>query len=231
MLKQKISTMKVLRSLRFIFIIAFIYVLSHPSVSNVIDNSIPLNEIGYCVVKGEYNLNEISLTLPDPEVVEHLEDTRTEEERNKDNAFFNAMQVQELYPNVELSLILAIIQKESHYDPTVNGSGAIGLMQVIPSCHTDRISRLGVSDIWDPYSNILIGTDLISDLLKTYKDPGLALMCYNMGEGNALYKYNNHGYSGYALEVLRIKEEIERSERYASFSHQTKTYSSESGDS
>lgn len=231
MLKQKISTMKVLRSLRFIFIIAFIYVLSHPSVSNVIDNSIPLNEIGYCVVKGECNLNEISLTLPDPEVVEHLEDTRTEEERNKDNAFFNAMQVQELYPNVELSLILAIIQKESHYDPTVNGSGAIGLMQVIPSCHTDRISRLGVSDIWDPYSNILIGTDLISDLLKTYKDPGLALMCYNMGEGNALYKYNNHGYSGYALEVLRIKEEIERSERYASFSHQTKTYSSESGDS
>jgi hypothetical protein len=231
MLKQKISTMKVLRSLRLIFIIAFIYVLGHPNVSNVIDNSTSLNKIGYCVVKGEYNLNDISSTLPDPEVVEHLEDTRTEEERNEDNAFFNALRVQELYPDVELSLILAIIQKESHYNPTVNGSGAIGLMQVIPSCHTDRISRLGVSDIWDPYSNILVGTDLINDLLKIYKDPGLALMCYNMGEGNALYKYNNHGYSGYALEVLSIKKEIERSERYATYSHQAEKAGSDSRDS
>lgn len=231
MLKQKISTMKVLRSLRLIFIIAFIYVLDHPNVSNIVNTNASLSEITYGVIKGEHNLSIISSTLPDPEVVEHLEDTRTPEERNRDNAFFNAAHVQELYPDIELSLILAIIQKESHYDPTVNGSGAIGLMQIIPSCHTDRISRLGVTDIWDPYSNILIGTDLINDLLKTYKDLGLALMCYNMGEGNALYKYNNHGYSGYALEVLSIKEEIERSERYATYSHQAEKAGSDSRDS
>lgn len=231
MLKQKISTVKAIRSFPLIFVMAFISVLCHPYVSNKFDYGESLKDLCYSVTKGENNLSIISSTLPDPEIVEHLEDTRTPEERNRDNAFHNAVRVQELYPDVELSLILAIIQKESHYDPTVNGSGAIGLMQIIPSCHTDRISRLGVTDIWDPYSNILIGTDLINELLNTYKDPGLALMCYNMGEGAALYKYNNHGYSGYVLEVFRIKEEIERSERYATYSHQTEKVGSNSGDS
>ena len=83
-----------------------------------------------------------------------------------------------------------------------------------------------MTDILDPYSNLLVGTDLLSALLKQYKDTGLALMCYNMGEGAALYRYSNHGYSAYAEEVLRIKEEIERSERYGTC-HQDKTASSE----
>lgn len=194
-----------------------------------LERSTSMSKISYACSKKEFDLPQIVSSRKVYEV-NSIEDTRTPEQRAKDEVIFYARIVQELYPDVELSLILAIIQKESHYDPTVNGSGAIGLMQIIPSCHTDRISRLGVTDIWDPYSNILIGTDLINELLKTYKDPGLALMCYNMGEGAALYKYNNHGYSGYALEVLRIKEEIERSDSYGTNSRQG-IASSDSGNS
>jgi len=212
-----------------VYIIAFV-VFNTFSTNNVLERSVKMSDISYACTKHEFNLPQV-VSSKKVYKVNRLVDTRTPEQRQKDNVFFNARRVQELYPDVELSLILAIIQKESHYDPTVNGSGAIGLMQIIPSCHTDRISRLGVTDIWDPYSNILVGTDLINDLLKIYKDPGLALMCYNMGEGNALYKYNNHGYSGYALEVLSIKEEIERSERYATYSHQAEKVGSDSRDS
>lgn len=175
-------------------------------------------------------LPNIAMTPREPTVIQHLEDNLTPEERMKSNIYIWAFRIAEQY-SIEPSLILAVAQKESHYQPDVNGSGAIGLMQIIPSCHVERISRLGITDIWDPYSNLLIGADLLAELLCKYKDPGLALMCYNMGEGTALYKYNNHGYSGYVYEVLRIKDEIERSELYGTYSHQNKTASSESGNS
>lgn len=185
----------------------------------VLKEGINMADISYAYINYEYDLPKIASSRHTC-TVEHIEDTRTPEEKTKDKIYSAVNKMKELYPNVESSLILAMIQKESRYDPNVNGSGAIGLMQIIPSCHTDRIKRLGVEDIWDPYSNILIGTDLMSELISKYQDPGLALMCYNMGEGTALYKYNNYGYSGYALEVLRIKEEIERSESHGTNSRQ-----------
>lgn len=189
-----------------------------------------MSVITYSVSKNSVDLPIIGMTPKEPVQLKHLEDTRTDEERMEDTVYFYSHIIAEKY-GIEPSLIIAIAKKESRFNPNVNGSGAIGLMQIIPSCHGDRISRLGVTDIWDPYSNLLIGADLIAELISKYKDPGLALMCYNQGEGTALYKYNNHGYSGYAREVLRIKEEIERSEKYGTYSHQTKVASSESRDS
>lgn len=162
--------------------------------------------------------------------VKTLKNDLTPEAYTMYNIYNAVSKMRDIYPNVESSLILAIIQKESRYNPAAYGAGAVGLMQIIPACHTDRIARLGIEDIWDPYSNVLVGTDLISELVSKYQDPGLALMCYNMGEGTALYKYNNHGYSDYALEVLRIKEEIERSNDYGTNSRQEDA-SSNSGNS
>ena len=189
-----------------------------------------MSDITYSVDKVSVELPNVGVTLPEPIQLKHLEDDLSPEERMKTKIYLWAFQIAEQY-SIEPSLILAVAQKESHYQPDVNGSGAIGLMQIIPSCHVERISRLGITDIWDPYSNLQVGADLLAELLTRYKDPGLALMCYNMGEGTALYKYNNHGYSGYAYEVLRIKDEIERSELYGTYSHQNKTASSESGNS
>ena len=206
------------------------YIFSHLAGQTVFRKGVTLNDV--LSAKGRINVDLpiIAATPRDPLPVYHLEDDLTPEERMKTKIYMWAFQIAEQY-SIEPSLILAVAQKESHYQPDVNGSGAIGLMQIIPSCHVERISRLGITDIWDPYSNLLIGADLIAELLCKYKDPGLALMCYNMGEGKALYKYSNNGYSGYVHEVLRIKDEIERSELYGTYSHQTKVASSESRDS
>lgn len=231
MRNESVSVNEVLPSLSVIAILVSLLILSHPIQSDILRKDFVMSDSRYAFNKGEFILPTIAATLPDPKVIKHLEDDRTEKERNKDRVKFLVSKVHELYPNVDESLILAIIQKESRYNPNASGSGAVGLMQIIPSCHTDRMRRLGIDDIWDPYSNVLVGTDLISELVSKYQDPGLALMCYNMGEGTALYKYNKYGYSGYALEVLRIKADIERSKYNGTYSHQTKTASSDTGNS
>lgn len=234
MLNRKGSMFEVRVSLAIvrIFIVCTIafYTFSQLATQTLFERGGTLDDILAAHGKVHVVLPNIAVTPNEPIVLKHLEDDLTPEERMKDKIYRWAFKLGAQY-SIEPSLILAVVQKESRYQPDVNGSGAIGLMQIIPSCHTDRIARLEVTDIWDPYSNMLIGTDLLAELVKRYKDTGLALMCYNMGEGGALYKYNNHGYSGYAYEVLRIKEEIERSELYGTFSHQTKVASSESRDS
>lgn len=74
-------------------------------------------------------------------------------------------------------LIQAIVEKESNYNANaVSSHGAIGLMQIIPRWNQYRMDRLGVTDLTDPYQNILCGTDLIAELADKYEDLYLVLM-------------------------------------------------------
>ena len=101
--------------------------------------------------------------------------------------------VAKLY-DVDQELILAVVWKESRCDPTALGSSNdSGLMQIIPRWHGDRIERLGVTDLFDPVQNILLGVDLLVDLgVKT--DLRKALATYNGGprRPEASYHYADH---------------------------------------
>lgn len=86
------------------------------------------------------------------------------------------------------ALVLAVIQKESSYDAGAIGDGgnSAGLMQVQQRWHGERMERLGVSDLLDPYQNTLVGIDYLAELLTRWNDTHKALMAYNMGESKAL---------------------------------------------
>lgn len=108
-------------------------------------------------------------------------------------------------------LIQAIVEKESNYNESaVSSHGAIGLMQVIPRWNQDRMDRLCVTDLTDPYQNILCGTDLIAELADKYEDLYLVLMCYNQGEyGGAIEQWENGQYSDYAVSIVERAAELE----------------------
>lgn len=107
------------------------------------------------------------------------------------------------YPNVDPAMIEAIVWEESRYISNVTGGGGawIGLMQIAPKWHHDRMARLGVTDLFDPYSNLLVGIDYISELIETYHDKALALMVYN-GSSDAYSRFQSGQLTNYAAHIL-----------------------------
>lgn len=106
-------------------------------------------------------------------------------------------------------LVLAIIETESSGNAKAKNGDCIGLMQVSEPCHYDRMDRLGVTDLYDPYSNILVGCDYLAELFEEYEDLGTVLMVYN-GSSNAINRGENANYTGYANQIMKRSYELER---------------------
>lgn len=106
---------------------------------------------------------------------------------------------------MDLALVLAVIQKESSFNPKVKSkAGAVGLMQLLPS----TAKWLGLKDtskLTDPATNIKYGVKymkmlwdefgqgspaLLTPAKLTEKSSQMSLAAYNAGPGN-VRKYND----------------------------------------
>lgn len=84
---------------------------------------------------------------------------------------------------IEYELIMALIKTESNYEIDAYSGSSCGLMQV-NKCNTEYAKNLGVYNLYDPQGNILVGINILSDLLEKYTLTD-ALTCYNVGETGA----------------------------------------------
>ena len=100
---------------------------------------------------------------------------------------------------IQYELALAIIWQETDFrNITGDGGNSIGYMQVQPRWHRERMERLGVTDLSDPYSNFLVGLDYLSELIDRYGSTEKALVAYNQGEFKGTV-------TEYAKSVLKYK--------------------------
>lgn len=84
------------------------------------------------------------------------------------------------YPNVDPYIALAVLEIESNYRPDLTSSaGAVGLMQWIPKWHAWRMEKFHLNDMWDPYTNIIVGIDYLNDLYSSAGSWREALYGYN----------------------------------------------------
>ena len=83
------------------------------------------------------------------------------------------------------------------------------MMQISGRWHTDRMERLGVTDIYDVDGNIHVGTDYLAELFEEYGEVTTVLMVYH-GERNAVEKSENGEISKYADWILTRSAELER---------------------
>lgn len=103
---------------------------------------------------------------------------------------------------------MAIIEHESSGQADVENCGCKGLMQIYEKYHRDRMERLGVEDLYDPYGNILVGCDYLAELFNEYEDMSVVLMKYN-GTSDALIRIYEER-TEYAESIMKRTMELER---------------------
>ena len=133
-------------------------------------------------------------TIPEPEV----EAAPAEYDPVRDDVPMDAETQRLLYQacgetGIRYELALAVIWQETDFRNVVGDGGeSFGYMQVQPQWHGERMERLGVTDLADPYGNFLVGLDFLAELLETHELTD-ALTRYNSGRT---------GDSQYARDVL-----------------------------
>jgi soluble lytic murein transglycosylase len=92
--------------------------------------------------------------------------------------------------DLDPDLLAAVIYQESRFKARARSqSGAVGLMQLLPSTaqgiavHTGG-SQFRVSDLYNPEINVRYGAWYLRHLIEKYRDERTALAAYNAGQDN-----------------------------------------------
>ncbi|MFO1314684.1 MAG: transglycosylase SLT domain-containing protein [Burkholderiales bacterium] len=89
-------------------------------------------------------------------------------------------------------LILAVIAVESRFNPIAESEqGAVGLMQVVPRFHMDKIAALGAPSILLPEANIALGTRILKDAIRRGGNELAGLQLYNGAVDDETQAYAN----------------------------------------
>ena len=118
------------------------------------------------------------------------------------------------------SLVMAIAEHESEFKPDLQGDNgqSLGMMQINTRWNTDRMKRLGVTDLTDPVQCAAVAIDYLQELESRYgfePESEALLMAYNMGPSGARKALNEGRTStDYSREIMTVYqgylEELER---------------------
>lgn len=105
--------------------------------------------------------------------------------------------------DIDPLLILAVIATESSFNPNArSAAGAEGLMQVMTKIHADKFERFGGNEAaFDPQSNIVVGSEILSQLIHRTGSVRTALKWYS-GAANLSHD------RGYSAQVLRERTRL-----------------------
>lgn len=108
--------------------------------------------------------------------------------------------------HIDPAIVIGVIERESTFDASAVGDNgnSLGLMQIQPRWHKERMERLGCVNLLDPFQNVTVGVDILAELIAEYGDVERALMVYNAGAAGAYDGWFKHGiYSNeYSSTVL-----------------------------
>ncbi len=113
--------------------------------------------------------------------------------------------------NISYPFMLALIETESGYqwDAESPDGSCKGYAMINDKWHQERMRRLGVEDIYDPYGNLKVSVDFLAELFIKYHDASMVLMCYNCGESTAEKLLEDGIYStAYSEKILAREAEI-----------------------
>lgn len=104
----------------------------------------------------------------------------------------------------------AVAWAESRFDPEAVNGGCVGLMQVSPYWHHDRMERLGVDEeeLYTVDGSMAVAADYFRELMDTGNDTYWVLMTYNGDSRAQSYLKLEDGPSEYALIIYDLTCEL-----------------------
>lgn len=114
--------------------------------------------------------------------------------------------------NVPVSLVIAMIDHESQFNPeAVSSTDDYGLMQINKINYDQLAEDYRCADMLNSYQNIFCGVKVLGSYLKKYdNDYAKALMAYNMGEYGAKKAWDSGITStSYVTDILSLMTEYE----------------------
>ena len=161
-----------------------------------------------CVV-GFTDKAEAEVMLPDETPVHVIEDVYAtfDVPLDYDLQVYIIQTCEEL--NIDSAVVMSMIFYESSYraDAVGDGGESLGLMQIKGCYQEERMARLGVTDLLDPYQNVTVGIDILAELVNEYDgNVEMALMAYNAGRAGAeKYWFSKGEYSNeYSSKVVEL---------------------------
>ena len=109
---------------------------------------------------------------------------------------------------VDPVLILAVMAIESRYNPVAESDmGAVGLMQVIPKFHLEKLmDHGGEAALLDPEVNIHVGAQILREYQRRFQDTETALQMYAGAFDEPTSRYANKVFDEKArLDLIRWK--------------------------
>jgi len=122
---------------------------------------------------------------------------------------------------VPISLILAVMKKESQFTPhAVSSQNAMGLMQVHPVTWNEYVNKLNLNvssqAAFDPVTNVFVATHILRDLYDSYKETAssdsdlweFVLSAYYGGKNSIAQSGISPSHKKYVADVNRFKDEF-----------------------
>jgi len=110
--------------------------------------------------------------------------------------------------SIDPELLYAMCERESNRFVYCANINCKGLMQIYTYYHRDRMKQLGVTDIYDPYGNILLAADFMNELKKEKNNVYYNLMRYNMPIKTANNLFAKGQISSYALGIVSRSNQL-----------------------
>lgn len=124
-----------------------------------------------------------------------------------------AFEVGQTY-NIAPEFLEAMAYRESTYkqDAKSADGSCIGIMQINPHWHEDRMERLDITaeELTQVDANMLVAADYLSELFEEYEDPAVVLMIYNGDSRAEAYSQGKANISQYAKDILEFSMELEQ---------------------
>ena len=107
---------------------------------------------------------------------------------------------------VDPLLIIAVMAVESRFNPIAQSDGgAVGLMQVIPRFHLDKLDGAERGAVLDPQTNIHLGARILKEYIRQAGDERAGLQLYNGSPDDET--------NAYASKVLGEKQRLQQAVR------------------